>query len=569
MRLIFVLYCFLHVKSSTFAIQEDTFTEELLIKPLFSEQVYAHFQFATTWNIDPKNENYHHSHLFPRPIGETIERLNIQELHISLTGGLWRYETWGYPVVDAAPGAEIWAWFKHNTDNVDTNWKLLSNSLSGLLCASFNFVDGSNTVSPQFSFRPRGIVESSNNTFLRYASLPREIVCTENLTPFKKLLPCESKSGLASLLNSGYIHNTKYHSVSLHLRQICATEACDKLAQELQLSVSLVYDYAIMGTKNWSFKKLFGHGLNGNCPLASRSNIFVDLSSKTSHDFELTPEPDDVIYSIRGGQEQMFAKYDIPPYFLSVGAKYQNNLDFNVNIPPPLHACQYLTGYGQERGGIVTEIYNNHWKSLDIVLLQNIAWFVPVYLHTLKIVSNNNQVIEPSVLKYGPGKQREKPYYLEVVLKLPPRSLTKISIDFDYVFLKWQEYPPDANHGFYIGSAIISSYLPLAKNYTGLPQDASTITGSFNASRVGYLVQIRTENMVITLPTPDFSMPYNVICLACTVVALAFGPLHNITTKRLILKKKNRKKLLERLKNKFVEKFFKKKEEKSENDKNE
>ena len=38
--------------------------------------------------------------------------------------------------------------------------------------------------------------------------------------------------------------------------------------------------------------------------------------------------------------------------------------------------------------------------------------------------------------------------------------------------------------------------------------------------------------MIITLPTPDFSMPYNVICLVCTVVALAFGPIHNITTKR-------------------------------------
>jgi hypothetical protein len=37
----------------------------------------------------------------------------------------------------------------------------------------------------------------------------------------------------------------------------------------------------------------------------------------------------------------------------------------------------------------------------------------------------------------------------------------------------------------------------------------------------------------VNLPTPDFSMPYNVICLACTVVALAFGPLHNITTKSL------------------------------------
>ena len=39
----------------------------------------------------------------------------------------------------------------------------------------------------------------------------------------------------------------------------------------------------------------------------------------------------------------------------------------------------------------------------------------------------------------------------------------------------------------------------------------------------------------MSLPTPDFSMPYNVICLACTVAALAFGPIHNITTKSLVL----------------------------------
>lgn len=31
-------------------------------------------------------------------------------------------------------------------------------------------------------------------------------------------------------------------------------------------------------------------------------------------------------------------------------------------------------------------------------------------------------------------------------------------------------------------------------------------------------------------------MPYNVICLSCTVVALAFGPLYNITTKQLVLR---------------------------------
>lgn len=56
-----------------------------------------------------------HCHLFPRPLGELIDRFSIQELHISLTEGLWRHEGWGYPVIDAPPGAELWVWFKPGT----------------------------------------------------------------------------------------------------------------------------------------------------------------------------------------------------------------------------------------------------------------------------------------------------------------------------------------------------------------------------------------------------------------------------------------------------------------------
>lgn len=47
-------------------------------------------------------------------------------------------------------------------------------------------------------------------------------------------------------------------------------------------------------------------------------------------------------------------------------------------------------------------------------------------------------------------------------------------------------------------------------------------------------------------------MPYNVICLSCTVVALAFGPLYNITTKQLVLRTTDsRKGLLLHLKDKL------------------
>ncbi len=49
----------------------------------------------------------------------------------------------------------------------------------------------------------------------------------ENLTPWKKLLPCvaggSSHNGLAGLLdNAPKLHHSNYHSLRMDLRQICA-----------------------------------------------------------------------------------------------------------------------------------------------------------------------------------------------------------------------------------------------------------------------------------------------------------------------------------------------------------
>lgn len=48
------------------------------------------------------------------------------------------------------------------------------------------------------------------------------------------------------------------------------------------------------------------------------------------------------------------------------------------------------------------------------------------------------------------------------------------------------------------------------------------------------VVNVYTETLLMNLPVPDFSMPYNVICLTCTVIAIAFGSLHNFTTRKFV-----------------------------------
>ena len=72
--------------------------------------------------------------------------------------------------------------------------------------------------------------------------LPGENVCTENLTPWKKLLPCGAKRGLSTFLNADHIHSTKYHNLGLSLRKVCPghTNQCSDPEIELSLFVVLV-----------------------------------------------------------------------------------------------------------------------------------------------------------------------------------------------------------------------------------------------------------------------------------------------------------------------------------------
>lgn len=67
---------------------------------------------------------------------------------------------------------------------------------------------------------------------------------------------------------------------------------------------------------------------------------------------------------------------------------------------------------------------------------------------------------------------------------------------------------------------------------------------------------MHTESILVSLPTPDFSMPYNVICFVCTVIAIGFGSIFNLTTRRLEpATPENSKGLLGRIISRFSKRF--------------
>lgn len=193
--------------------QEETFEEDLLIRPLPDGNIMTHLTMRTSAPVRTNSFG-----LFPKVIGEIFETYGVGEVHVTFSRGQWVGHRWGTAPVAAPQGVELWAWFapaetavpQRSASELQVAWRGLTNAMAGLLGASLNFLESDTQhVHPRHSVRPQsGILRAmwggknftapESNIFL--GSLPREVACTENLTPWGKLLPCRQQAGFASLL---------------------------------------------------------------------------------------------------------------------------------------------------------------------------------------------------------------------------------------------------------------------------------------------------------------------------------------------------------------------------------
>lgn len=188
---------------------------------------------------------------------------------------------------------------------------------------------------------------------------------------------------------------------------------------------------------------------------------------------------------------------------------------------PSLYASRSFTGHGQERGGVQTLLTNPSSTSpIDFIYFESLPWFMKIYLHTLKAHALNHPSQTTDTIKsiyYRPALDRRRGTQLELLISIPPASTVVLTYSFDKAILRYTEYPPDANRGFDVAPAVIR-ILPV-------------MNGSTSSSETVYL---RTTSLLLPLPTPDFSMPYNVIILTSTVMALAFGSIFNLLVRRFV-----------------------------------
>lgn len=194
--------------------------------------------------------------------------------------------------------------FPHSGSSIDERWKNLRNALAGLFCASLGSLDDQRTTSPTLTFQPEGdLPETSSAYQLRHATLPSEHVCTENLTPFLKLLPCKSLSGIATLLNPHRLFDADWHGMGVHVRFLEGTGIEVRLAFQAVLNPVRYAGDKKRGTitvgcgscdrlksrADWSLHSLFDRSIDRACPVASSSEVLVESSAASSAITE--PEP--------------------------------------------------------------------------------------------------------------------------------------------------------------------------------------------------------------------------------------------------------------------------------------
>lgn len=90
-------------------------------------------------------------------------------------------------------------------------------------------------------------------------------------------------------------------------------------------------------------------GIRGACPLATLSNVYIDVSNNnTNQVYELVPPPSAKIISLRGGQLNEIAVYDIRSLsskgIFNIEVLYNTTRTAGLNYPSILYANRYVIG---------------------------------------------------------------------------------------------------------------------------------------------------------------------------------------------------------------------------------
>ena len=273
-------------------VQCDQFHESLLLRPLEDGSIFAELKFNVITRHSDLNDIFYN--LFPKSIGELFIRLPLWQFDLTLTRGRWDAANWGLFHPNIAPiGSELRAVFydhdgRHSSHSID-HWLSLQQILSGLYCASINEIHVQTVNNTKYPFIPsegEWLNSLSDHRWSYYYGVsPKENICTENLTPWSKQLPCRRNKGLSLLLNPQRLFSANYQSMQVHVAPL-GKDKFMKMTQSFQHVLSMKDSFEIIekikSVPKWDIHRLFDiptdHMLSlEGCPVADSSLIMFEV----------------------------------------------------------------------------------------------------------------------------------------------------------------------------------------------------------------------------------------------------------------------------------------------------
>ncbi|KAK4944819.1 Subunit of the glycosylphosphatidylinositol transamidase complex-like protein [Elasticomyces elasticus] len=483
--------------------------ERLDLTPLPLGSLLASFQFRSNETLAAYEANDYR--YFPRALAQVLQHAHVKELHLRFTTGRWDADVWGarpwHGTKEGGTGVELWAWIDGDDQLAKRRWLTLNQGLSGLFCASLNFIDSTRTTQPVLSFEPQG---TNVDGYLLHGVLP-------------------GKAGISSLLDGHKLFDSAWQSMSIDVQprgdQIEIHQTIDMVlniarakrprdnpiprpgpADQLICdetkpyhSPDTCYPIDALETPSWSLSEVFGKTMHGACPLSEQEG--PEAKSLCIH----APDSYGVWVNAGGFEVKEAGKrcYQTIPgeaFDFEVSKTSVRTHALELNEEPII--VERTMG-----GGGMRFVITNPGEMLEMSIFESLPWFLRPFMHTLrgKVVEGDDHFVVKDIF-YRPAIDRKRGTQIEVKLSVPGNSIVEVTYDFEKAILRYNEYPPDANRGFLIAPAVIRT-------------------------EWGYL---RTTSLLLSLPTPDFSMPYNVIILTSTVMALAFGSIFNILIRRFV-----------------------------------
>jgi len=427
--------------------------------------------------------------------GTSIERIytfvredkNVEDTYtLRMSSGQW-LKRWGPSSFSLPPGASLAASFDSNAEeDLEKKWKSLKSEVGGLYCTSLSMIGDTHTVreDEKKKYHFANVVPSSNEKNERrfYGVLPKEALCTENLTPWLNMLPCRDSSGIASTIDPLKIFSNPYYAITIEVN------AKRNLVTQRLVTVSTSfndddddYDAAL-----------------SPCEVSTRSTV-QDLNSRTIRDLIKKT-------NVEATQKEHIEK-------------------------PSFSFTRHAVQVGVSGKGLETLITNHDLnRTFSVTYSDFVPWFLKLKYHTLRVIVGSVDITETlwenrdSDLYVRTAKHRGRPAVSEIQLNIPPLTTARVSIEYDLAFLAFPEFPPDPNRGFDVPSALLT---------------VSTDDGDEQQHQHVFY----TGSTIVMVPLPDFSMPFNVLTLTSSIIAFFFGHVFNLfTRKRDLFPEKMKKK---------------------------